>query len=659
MTARQRRVARRSRKKRGSILLGIGVICAVLAIAVLSAGSWVLSVAADAPPLEELKPIEQGSNSTIYAADGTRLGVVNSDVIRNPAPLKKIPDVVKQATIAIEDANFYEHNGVDLGAIVRAALKNVEEGEVVQGGSTITQQLIKNLYTGQLDDRDLEAKIQEARLAEQLESRSSKDEILEQYLNSAAYGTNGGRTAIGIEAAARQYFNKPVQRLRTKEAALLAGLPQAPSLHNPLLNPKGAKQRRNEVLRAMADQGYISDEEAERLSASGLGVDPTNKYDRVKEQYFFDYVVDKLIEEYGSDVVREGGLKVHTTIDLGMQRAARAAIDRNLAGIGPSAAIVTTDVGTGHILTMVSNADYADRKFNLAAQGQRQPGSAFKTMALTAAVRRGVDPDSTYYRSKSPLIIDNDRVGHWEVNTFSHTSGGTMSLRKATTASDNVVFAQLGLDIGPEWVRETAYDMGITSELNGYPAETIGGLEIGVTPLEMSNAYATLAGGGVHRQPSAITKVEFPGGKTERWDDGNSERAFSDGVAAEVTDILRENVASGTGTRARIGCPQAGKTGTTDNFRDAWFVGYTPDVSTSVWVGYPDQQIEMRTEYFGGSVSGGTFPAQIWGDYMGAVEGACRPFPPPQEPFQARPFFGEYTVSGAKAKRRGAGGGRG
>ena len=648
MTARQRRVARRSRKKRGPIFLGLGLLVATLAIGALSAVVWVLNVAADAPPLEDLKPIDKGANSTVYAADGTRLGVINSDTIRQEAKLKQIPAVVREATIAIEDADFYSHGGIDLGAIVRAALENAEAGEVVQGGSTITQQLIKNLYTGQIDDRDLKDKIQEAKLAEELEDRFSKDQILVKYLNTASYGTNNGRTAVGIEAAARQYFDKRARRLNVKQAALLAGLPQAPSLHNPLLNPRAAIKRRNEVLAAMAKQGYISRRRANRLFTTGLGVDPTRRFDRVKEQYFFDYVIEQLIATYGANTVRAGGLEVHTTIDLDKQRAARAAIDRNLAGVGPSAAVVTTEADTGNVLAMVSNADYEDRKFNLAAQGQRQPGSAFKTMVLTAAVRKGVDPDKTYYTSKSPLVIESPVFGRWEVNTFSNSSGGRMDLRKATTSSDNTVYAQLDLDVGPEWVRETAYEMGITSELNAYPAEGIGGLETGVTPLEMSNAYATLADGGVHHAPNSITRVVFADGETVSHEQGEAQRAFSDGVAAEVTDVLRENVASGTGTNAKIGCPQAGKTGTTDSFRDAWFVGYTPELATSVWVGYPDEQRPMLTEYNGGSVAGGSYPALIWGDYMASARGQCRGFPAPQTPFEAKPFFGEFAKSPAK-----------
>jgi penicillin-binding protein 1A len=651
MTSRQRRVARRSRGKRGSIALGLGVIATIVVVAALGAGAWVLGVAADAPELDELSPINQGRTSTVFAADGTRLGVISSDIVRRPVKFNQIPKVVRRATIAIEDADFYDHGGINPSAVIRAAIRNAEEGEVVEGGSTITQQLVKNLYTGQVDDRDLKAKIEEAKLAQEVESKLTKNRILERYLNTAAYGTNGGRTAIGIDAAARQYFDKRVGGLKLKEAALLAGLPQAPSLHNPLLNRKAAKNRRNDVLRAMANEGYIKPGRLEKLLDSGLGINPTERYTRVKERYFFDYVTQQLIDEYGTRTVRRGGLEVHTTIDLEMQEQARRALESNLAGVGPSGAIVTTDARNGEILAMVSNADYDDRQFNLAAQGQRQPGSAFKTMVLTAALRQGADPNRTSYNSRSPLVINDPAVGRWEVNTFDGSSGGRMSLRTATLKSDNTAYAQLILDVGPDYVRKTAERMGITSKLNGYAAEGIGGLEDGVTPLEMANAYGTLASGGVRNSPNAITRVEFPNGKTDRLNASKSKRVFSDGLAREVTDILAENIQSGTGTRAEIGCPAAGKTGTTDSFRDAWFVGYTPRLSTSVWVGYPDEQIEMQTEFNGSSVAGGTFPAQIWGDYMNNVKGGfCGAFPPVEDGYKPGGFSGRYASGSASSR---------
>ncbi|MGI8727491.1 MAG: transglycosylase domain-containing protein, partial [Solirubrobacterales bacterium] len=624
----------------------------LIALAGLSVGAWALSVAGEAPDIDSITPIEQGENSFVYAADGTRLGSISSSIIRKEVPLEKIPDSVQQATIAIEDANFYEHSGVDFGAVARAAVANAEAGEVEQGGSTITQQLVKNRYTGQLDERDLEAKIQEAKLAEGLEEELSKDEILEEYLNTASYGTNGGSTSIGIEAAAQQYFGKRAIKLDVKESALLAGLPQAPSEHNPLLNHEGAKERRADVLDAMAREGYISNQQAKRLAGGGLGVNPTKKYDNIKEPYFFDYVTDQLLEEYGTETVREGGLKVYTTIDLEKQKQARQAIDGRLNLVGdPSSAVVTIDPKNGDVLAMVSNAQYEDRKFNLAAQGQRQPGSSFKTMVLMAAVARGVDPDSTTYTSRSPIILNSPLLSEpWEVSTFDDSSRGTQTLRAATLASDNSIYAQLTLDVGPEAVVETAEKLGITSDLDPNPAIGIGGLTNGVTPLEMANAYATLANGGTRHDATVIKQVKFPNGKTKKFGKQKSKQVFTDGEVAEVTSILEANVQGGTGTAAQtIGCPAAGKTGTTDEFKDAWFVGYTPDLATSVWVGFPDEARSMEGVH-GINVAGGTFPAQIWGDYMAQAKESCKGFSKPSTPFQPTPFYGEFSTGKGSVK---------
>ena len=389
MTARQRRVARRSRKKRGPIFLGLGLLVATLAIGALSAVVWVLNVAADAPPLEELKPIDKGANSTVFAADGTRLGVISSDTIRQEAKLDRSRGRPR-GDDRDRGRRLLQHGGVDLGAIVRAAVENAEAGEVVQGGSTITQQLIKNLYTGQIDDRDLKDKIQEAKLAEELEQRFSKDEILgqvpEHRLLRDQQRPHRGRHRGGRPAVLRQ-AGAAAQR----QAGGAARRPAAgPFPAQPAAQSEGGDQAPQRGARARwPSRATSAARRANRLFTTGLGVDPTRRFDRVKEQYFFDYVTEQLIATYGANTVRAGGLEVHTTIDLDKQRAARAAIDRNLAGVGPSAAIVTTEADSGNVLAMVSNADYEDRKFNLAAQGQRQPGSAFKTMVLTAAAARG------------------------------------------------------------------------------------------------------------------------------------------------------------------------------------------------------------------------------------------------------------------------------
>ena len=643
MSARSRRRHRRTSRKRNPFLITLVVLVAAIALCVMSFGLYVISVAADAGSIDELKPVEQGENSIVFAADGSRLGYIQSDEARTSVPIEKIPQDLQDATVAIEDERFYEHNGVDLEGVARAAFENIEAGEVKQGGSTITMQLVRNTYI-ENPERDLERKIKEAKLAEELEQQLSKEEILERYLNSASYGTVNGRTAVGVEAAAQIYFSKPAKDLDLEEAALLAGLPQAPSVNNPLQNEAGALERRNEVLDAMADQGYISDAEAAEAKDTPIKVKPSNRYSEIREPYFFDFVQQQLIEEYGVNTVRRGGLKVYTTIDPELQQAAREAIENHLYySTDPSAAVVSIDPSTGYIRAMASSGGYGSSQFNLAAQGHRQPGSAFKTMALTTAVRRGIDPDSTYYTSQ-PLSLDDPEWGHWEVSTYSDSYAGSVSLHQATLASDNTVYAQLALDLGPESIADTAHDMGIETHLDGLPAETLGGLRLGVSPLEITNAYATLASGGMRNKPIAIRKVVFPDGHVDELGDPVRKRVFPDGVAYEVTQILKDNVEGGTGTAANTYCgDQAGKTGTTDDFNDAMFMGYTPYLATGVWVGYPD---ELRSMYsvHGISVAGGTFPAEIWHDFMSvALEGHCETFPEPEDPVEWIDFNGEYT----------------
>ena len=461
MTQRQRKQRRRRRHHTGrnSVLLGLGVLTVVAVIGVLAAVGYVLAIAATAPDLAELKPADKGQLSVVYAADGSRLGFIQSDVLRRVVPWSDIPVNIRRATVAIEDERFYKHGGVDLNAIVRAGIKNLESGKTVQGGSTITQQLVRALYIKD-PKRDFARKIREAKLASELEDKHSKTWVLHNYLNSVPYGTVGGRTAIGIEAAAVTFFNKHARRLRLYQAALLAGLPQAPSEYNPFRNPEAALTRRNEVLRKMEENGYITQAEATRASQRGLGLRHGTRYIQRREPYFFDYVQEKLIERYGVGVVRRGGLRIHTTIDPKMQEDARNAVNAYYADpAGPSSAIVAIDPANGKIRAMASTGTYASSNFNLAAQGHRQPGSAFKTFVLTAAIRKGVDPDSTYYTSK-PLDINDPTYGHWEVKTFGNSYIGTVSLTRATLSSDNTVYAQLILDLGPKAVCETAKLLG-------------------------------------------------------------------------------------------------------------------------------------------------------------------------------------------------------
>ncbi|HEY5052887.1 MAG TPA: transglycosylase domain-containing protein, partial [Solirubrobacterales bacterium] len=498
MTQRSRR---RQRARRGGVtgkLLFIGGgILAVVAIAAIGVASAVLDVAAKAPSLASCKPIDKGGNSTIYAADGSKLGTIASEEARTPISLKRIPKNLQMATIAIEDQRFYEHGGIDTEGILRAAVKDLEAGEAVEGGSTITQQLVRNLC---IDDprRNLERKIIEAKLAIEYSERHSKREILGQYLNVASYGTIEGSTAVGVQAAAEIYFSKPARKLALPQAALLAGLPQAPSDYNPVLNPRAALERRNEVLGKMSKLGYISHKEALDATGRGLELDLSNSYFKHRQPYFFDYVENKLIEHYGVNTVRKGGLKVFTTLDPKLQKVGLEAMRSALPySTDPSSALVSIDPRNGDIESMVSSSNYSQSQFNLAAQGHRQPGSTFKAFVLTTAIKQGIDPYTTYYTSK-PLDLNLPEWGHWTVHTADEGYQGTINLQQATVTSDNTVFAQLDLDVGPQNVAATAKSMGITTHLDGIPAEGIGGLRLGVSPLELTDAYATLASGGIH-----------------------------------------------------------------------------------------------------------------------------------------------------------------
>ena len=643
----QRRTQKRgSHKARNTVLVSLGVILAVVGIGIASVLGYVISIAATTPNIDELKPINKGETSAVYAANGRLLGYVRSSIIRQPVIEEDMPDDVRNATVAIEDSRFYKHHGVDFEGVVRAAMKNLQNRKTVQGGSTITQQLVRALYIKD-PTRDFKRKVREAKLASELEDEHPKHWILTSYLNNVPYGTVNGETAVGIEAAAEIFFSKHAKDLTLEQAALLAGLPQAPSEYNPFKNPSAALGRRNEVLRAMVKNHYISASDAATAMDKPLALRAGNKYFRKSEPYFFDYVSELLIEKYGLNTYRRGGLKVYTTIDIGLQRTGRAAIEGQLNQPGdPSSAVVAIDPRNGYIKAMVSNGSYKQRNFNLAAQGHRQPGSTFKTFVLTTAILKGVNPDAVSYESK-PLALPLGYGQTWKVKTYGGDYAGRISLTRATLRSDNTVYAQLDLDLGAKEVAKTAKMMGITTQLDGLPAEGLGGLRIGVSPLEMADAYATLASGGIHHKPIAITKVKFPDGKSDDFSKPKGDRVMTDGQAAEVTKVLKMNIQSGTGTSANYGCPAAGKTGTTDNFTDAWFVGYEPRLTAAVWVGYPNALVEMRSVH-GISVAGATFPAGIWHDFMTvAHRGYCEDFPAPTTPFVSSPFFGKYAKEGA------------
>jgi penicillin-binding protein 1A len=651
--SRQARQRRRRHHRAGPariFLIGGGVLATMLVLGAIAAVGYVLHVAGTAPALASLHPILSDGSSQVFAADGTRLGFIQSDDLRSPVGWSEIPADLKNATIAIEDQRFYKNDGVDLTGIFRSAVKDITNGAALQGGSTITMQLMRNLYLGG-DQHTLRQKIIEAKLAIDYTEHHSKRSILTSYLNSVPYGTLGGQTATGVQAAARIFFDKPASELDLEQSAVLAGLPQAPSEYNPFLYPAAARERRNEVLTKMAELHYISAAQASATERAPLEVHLGTFYSRRSEPFFFEYVREQLIHRYGAKTVEQGGLKVYTTIDLRKQSLARKAIEEVLdEPEDPASAIVTIDPHNGDIEAMAESESYEQSQYNLAADGHRQPGSTFKAIDLADALTRGIDPDTTYYLSHT---IPVGELPGWNVpvKTFEGTSlNKSINLVDATLTSDNTVYAQLAADLGEDTITEMAYKMGVKTHLSSYPAEALGGLTLGVTPLEMADVYATLADGGWRNSPIAITKVVFPSGHVDdSWGKPHRVKVLSEGVTAEETKILHENTTSpiGTAGRSAIDCPTAAKTGTTSELVDAWLDGYTPRYATVVWMGYPNRRVSM-TDVHGEPQQGGYLPAEIWHDYMASVtEGQpCTEFPQPKEPISYQPFFGKYASTG-------------
>ena len=602
----------------------IGGVFVAGAVAAGVGASWAVDVYNSAPPLSSLKPVQRGRSSAIYAADGSLIGFIRASSIRQPVPSRALPQNLKYATVAIEDRNFFNHGAIDPAGIARAAWKDLlAGGKPVQGASTITQQLVRNLYIRDPEET-LKRKLVEAHLAYEEEEAHTKEWILTAYLNTAPYGTVEGETAVGAEAAAQTYYDKPARELGLTEAAMIAGLPQAPSEYNPFLDPRAALERRNQVLEAMEDQGYITPSEYRKANHEGLNLNPGHKYQVIRDPFLFDLVQQELIDKYGLNTVRYGGLKAYTTIDPELQERAQEAVDSCSVCYpegGPAAALASVDPATGEIVALASTEGSAsESEFNYAWQAHRQPGSSFKTFVLTTAIKQGIDPDSTYYDGTSPKTLDLPGGGVWTVNN-AEPGGGTMSLASATWESVNVVFAQLDLDVGPENVTHTAHQMGIEAPLESVPAEAIGGLAIGVTPLEMADAYATLASGGIHHDPTAIARVEFPTDKVDEPDPDAGNRVLTEGEAYEVTRLLEGVITQGTGAGyTYMGCTaEAGKTGTSEDLSDAWFAGYTPLYSTAVWVGHPQSR---ESTGFGGPTAG-----PIWRSFMeSAVAGNCPEF---------------------------------
>jgi penicillin-binding protein 1A len=620
------------------------------ALAVLSAIGWVVAVADSAPNLAQLHPRNPGQISEVFAADGERLGYLKSDVLRTVVSGSAIPKLLKDATVAIEDRRFYQHGAVDYYAILRAGVKDIfggGGGGAIQGGSTLTMQLVRNIYEPEKDlqSRDLKYKIIEAKLAEQLEKVHTRTWILDNYLNDVPYGTVDSQNAYGVGAASQMFFNKPVQDLDLAQIALLAGLPQAPSDYNPFAHATLARERRTEVLQAMVTSGYITQAQANVANASPLQVQENDYYSERSQPYVLDYVQQVLDQKLGKKAVDEGGLKIYTTINLQDQAYANAAIlDELDQPDDPAASLVTTDPANGNIVAMANSTTYQQSQFNYATQAERQTGSAFKVFALMTLIHDyDGDPNETYYDSH--FLADGWLPGYpsYNVSTSEHTYQGRINVTKATVLSDNTVFAQLAADIGFSKLDAMAHAMGITAPLAGNPSEVIGGLTVGVSALQMADAYATVANGGYHIAPTVISQVVYPDGKHVELGDPTHTQVFSDADAYEATQVLKGVITEGTGTSANYGCPAAGKTGTTSNYTDAWFVGYTPELSTAVWVGYPHETTSMNDVNGLGAGFGGTLAAPIWRTYMKqASDGYCGNFTPPAKPFVGKPFYGKY-----------------
>jgi penicillin-binding protein 1A len=627
-------------------LLAVGTAtacCLVLLIAIV----YVSAVASDIPPLKKLLPIEQQTSSTIYAANGQPLGVIEGDSLRTPVSSAQIPSYLKNATVAIEDQRFYQHGAIDLTSIIRAALADVVTGQTVQGGSTIAMQLARNLYLG--DQRSFQRKVKEAVIAERLSASRSKDAILTDYLNTVPYGAVGGQEAYGVGTASWIFFDKPVSKLTLVQAALLAGLPQAPSQYNPFEDPGPAKTRRNEVLAKMAQLHYISAAAAKAGEAAPLEVKHSDHYQQRQDNYFFNFIIQQLIAKYGATTVEEGGLKIYTTLNPHIQQLAQSAINNVLDDPGdPAAAEVVEDPNNGYVLAMAQSGSYSQTQFNYAAQGLRQPGSTFKAIVLADALSRGIDPFTTEYLSHT---LAAGWLTGYPTYTVTIDGGGDLNapldIEQALVASDNTVFAQLAADLGETSVTAMAYKLGVTTHLDSYPAEALGGLTYGVSPLEMANVYSTLADGGWRNKQISITKVIFPDrdGTDNNWGKPQRTKVLSTAAAGVETEILHDNVLGGTATASAIDCPTAAKTGTTTNLVDAWLDGYTPNYAAVVWMGYPNADVGMY-DVHGQAQYGGDLPADIWHDTMETVVvPPCTPLPSP-DAMTYVPFTGHYQQIG-------------
>jgi 1A family penicillin-binding protein len=610
-----------------------GVLTAASVALVAPQVGVVLSAGESAPAnLIDLDPLSQ--RSVVLAADGSTIAVLHREENRAEVPLSSVPQVMIDTLLAVEDSEFYEHDGVNVRATARAFLTNVESGELKQGGSTITQQLVKNTFfvdPGKAADQSLERKIEEAVLARRLEDQLSKDEILERYLNSVYFG-NG---AYGVQAAAEVYFGKDANEIDQADAALLTGLVQNPVSDDPLRFPDAAVERRAEVLRRIVTVGQITQREADIIAfARPL---PAERQDvQLERDYFVEEVQRRLLDdERLGDTQTErynalfrGGLTIRTTLDPHLQVLATEALTTQLPDSDGrfTGAIVSLEPSTGAVKALVGGPGFGQSTYNIATQGVgRQPGSSYKPFVLAAALEAGHSARDTINGS-GPCTFDPDDhpvlgIEPWEVDNYEGSRGGTYDLYGATQRSLNCAYARLVLLIGPSRAADMASRLGITTPIEPVAALALGAEE--ARPIDMASAYGTFANQGIHNDPYLVEEVLDRNGDVVFRQEAEGERVISADVANTVTDVLRGVVTGGTGTRARLSRqPAAGKTGTTQNSADAWFVGYTPQLSTAVWMGSPVAQIPMRNVGGVARVTGGTFPARIWRAFMEpAMEG--------------------------------------
>ena len=628
------RKRRRIRKLR---LLALLLILFVLTSVAFTLG-LVRAVASEIPALD---PSQQRGDvdSVIYASNGvSQLAVLRGSESRVLVPkIDDIAPIMRQAIVSVEDQRFYENKGVDLRGIARAVWQDIQSGKVVEGGSTITQQFVKNAYIR--NQRTLGRKIREAALAWQLTQRWSKDRILLAYLNTIYFG-NG---AYGIQRAAQTYFGVPARSLDLAQSALLAGIPADPSAYDPVTSPAQAQARRHEVLLMMVKQQKITLEQLKRADAEPL---PQAEDVRLPGKgglapYFVNYVKDQLVAKYGTRRVFGGGLHVTTTIDLRLQDIARAAIKKILPNPdGPAAALVAIDPRDGSVKAMFGGTNFRTSQFNLATQAERQPGSSFKPIVLATALHEGLSP-LTSFDSKPVTIFTGDR--YWHVTNYESDYVGHSNLADGMVHSDNAVYAQLTQLVEPKHIVTMAHALGVRSHLD--PFFSIGLGALAVNPLDMARAYATIANDGRRvdtsifgDRPRVVIQVKDVRSGQTLTNAPIAHEALTSAEAETLTSILQRVVTSGTGVRAALpDRPVAGKTGTTDNYGDAWFVGYTPQLVVAVWVGYPNELKPMLTEFGGSPVAGGTLPAEIWKEFMTGALPALGDAP---QTFPSPPYLG-------------------